>query len=212
MGYNIQMNSLQLMRAYAMFVNGGYFIQPTLIRKIVKNHPDGTEEMILDNTNKERIKNFPKKLDEKIGRTVVNAMKYVTKPGGSARRADIWGYTEAGKTSTTEKLVNGAYSHTIHRNNFLGFTPVSKPAFLLWVTMDEPEYGYIPGVGKKHFGGITAAPVFREIARRSLDYLGIPPDDPFGYPAGDPRHQKDKADWVPEALKLQEMYEKWNNK
>ena len=77
--------------------------------------------------------------------------------------------------------------------------------------MDEPEYGYVAGIGKIHMGGTCAAPVFREIARRSLEYLGIPPDDPYGYPVGDPRYDADKADWAVETRRLQEIYQKWNN-
>jgi len=71
---------------------------------------------------------------------------------------------------------------------------------------------YIPGVGRNSLGGTCAAPVFREIAKRSLEYLGIAPDDPYGYPVGDPRYNAEKADWVKETRLLKEMYEKWNNK
>ena len=88
---------------------------------------------------------------------------------------------------------------------------MTHPAFVLVVTLDEPEYGYEAGIGRKHMGGTCAAPVFREIATRTLEYLGIAPDDPHGYPVGDPRHDPNKADWLPELRQLQEKYEKWNN-
>jgi cell division protein FtsI (penicillin-binding protein 3) len=88
--------------------------------------------------------------------------------------------------------------------------PADDPAFVLIVTMDEPEYGYEPGQGRTHMGGFCCAPVFKEIAQRSLEYLGIAPDDPYGYPPGDPRYNSEKANWLPEIRRLQEMYEKWN--
>ena len=72
--------------------------------------------------------------------------------------------------------------------------------------------GAAPGVGKTHHGGTYIAPVFREIAKRSLEYLGIAPDDPHGYPSGDPRYDPNKADWIADTRVLQEMYQKWNNK
>lgn len=209
-GYNVQMNSMQLVRAYAVFANGGTLVKPTIVKKIVKTHGDGTQEILLDNTSPERIAQFPRVLDPEIVKTIVSAMKYVTKTGGTASRANIWGYTEAGKTSTANKIVNGKYAEKKYCATFVGFAPVTDPTFVLLVCMDEPEYGYAAGIGKLHHGGTCAAPVFREIATRSLAYLGVTPDDPHGYPRGDPRFNAEKADWMPEIRKLQEMYDSWN--
>ena len=209
-GHNVQMTSMQIIRAYAIFANGGYLVEPTLLRKIVKTKSDGTQDVLLDHTSRDVLGTSKRVLSPEIVKTIVSAMKYVTKPGGTASKGDIWGYTEAGKTSTAKKIVNGNYSETKYVATFVGFTPVLNPAFVLLVCMDEPEYGYIPGLGKNHNGGTCTAPVFREIATRALEYLGITPDDPYGYPYGDPRCDKQKADWMPEIRRLQEMYETWN--
>ena len=58
-------------------------------------------------------------------------MRYVTKPGGTAAKADVPGYTEVGKTSTPKKIVNGIYSEYFYCPTFAGFTPVENPAFVL---------------------------------------------------------------------------------
>ena len=92
----------------------------------------------------------------------------------------------------------------------MGFAPVNHPVFVMIVVMDEPECRFIPGVGNNHHGSVAAAPVFKEIGRRTLEYLGIPPDDPGGYPLGDPRYNPDHADWLKETRQLQEIYKKWN--
>jgi len=202
MGHNVQITGLQLVRAYALFANGGYLVKPTLVKKIVR----GDQEIFVNKCSQPPIP----VLDKAIVERVVQSMKYTTKQGGTASRANIWGYTEAGKTGTANKIVNGSYSTTQYCSTFIGFTPVKDPAFVLLVMMDEPEYGYVPGVGKGHHGGICAAPVFREIASRCLEYIGIPPDDPHGYPGGDPRQDPALADWLPEAKQLQEKYESWN--
>jgi cell division protein FtsI (penicillin-binding protein 3) len=207
MGYNLLVNSLQMVKAFATIANGGYAIQPTLVRKIVKTHPDGKQEILLDNT---QPKNNERVLDADIVAEVINAMKFVTKNGGSGRRAEIWGYTEVGKTGTARKIENGAYTDQKHVSSFVGFTPTKDAAFVLLVSINEPECRFIRGVGYNQSASICAAPVFREIARRSLEYLGITPDDPHGYPKGDPRYDPSKADWVAETIQLQEMYEKWN--
>ena len=211
MGHNIQCNAVQLARAYAVFANGGYLVQPTLVRKIVKTQVDGKQEILLDNTRSERKQQFPRIIETEAVTRITTAMKYTTKPGGTARRADVWGFTDAGKTGTGQKVINGRYSDTLYCSSFVGFTPFKDPAFVLVVSMDEPEYGYIPGVGKNHMGGTCSAPVFREIARRSLEYLGVTPDDPHGYPVGDPRYDPEKADWAAETKRLQALYDQWNH-
>ena len=211
MGHNIQNNTVQLARAFAVFANGGTLVEPTLVRKIVRQREDGTEELLLDNSTIEREKKFPHVLDKDIAKQIITAIKYVTKVGGTARRGDILGYTEGGKSGTAQKIVNGTYSQTLYCSTFIGIAPISQPAFVLAVTLDEPQYGYVEGIGKIHMGGTCSSPIFREIGKRTLEYLGIPPDDPFGYQVGDPRHNPEKADWTLETRRLQEMYEKWNN-
>jgi cell division protein FtsI (penicillin-binding protein 3) len=120
------------------------------------------------------------------------------------------GYTEAGKSGTSEKIIEGNYSKQHHVSSFIGFAPAKNPRFVLLVSIDDPEKKFIPGVGKHQLGGICAAPVFREIALRTLQYLGVGPDDPYGYPYGDPRRDPQKADWAMEVRALKELYEKWN--
>lgn len=210
MGHNVQVTTVQLLRAYAILANGGFMVQPTLVRYIVKKDQQGHPIVLVDNTSEERLKSFPRVLESEIVDRVLRSMRFVTKPGGTAIRADVPGYTEVGKTSTPKKIVNGLYSEKLYCPTFGGFTPVKNAAFVIVVTIDEPEYGYIPGIGKNHHGGNCTAHVFREIAKRSLEYLGIPPDDPYGYPYGDPRRDPQKEEWMVETRELQEIYNKWN--
>ncbi len=209
-GHNLLVNSLQLMRSWGVLANGGYDVRPTLVRKVVRTHRDGSEEILLDNTRPERVQAFPRVLEKEIVDEVVSALKYVTKPGGASSKGDIHGYTEVGKTGTTEKIVNGAYSKRDHISTFIGFAPVKNPEFILLIAIDDPEYKYIPGVGRNQLGSKCAAPAFGEIGQRTLQYLGVEPDDPYGYPPGDPRRNEEKADWVQEAKRLKELYQQWN--
>jgi cell division protein FtsI (penicillin-binding protein 3) len=210
-GHNIQVTTLQLLRAYAVLANGGVLVQPTLVRCIVKSDRQGHQSVLLDHTSDGRKKEFPRILDKELADRIVRSMRYVTKLGGTGVKADIPGYTEAGKSSTPKKIVNGAYSEKLYCPTFAGFTPAVSPALVLAVTIDEPEYGYTPGLGKNHHGGNCTALVFREIGRRSLEFLGIPPDDPHGYPYGDPRRDPKKETWMDETRKLQEIYNNWNS-
>jgi len=200
-GYNLLVNSIQLMRAFAIIANGGYVVQPTLVKKIIKEG-----KVIVDHTYKEKRR----VLSAEISRQLVYALKSVTKPGGVGTFADIPGYTEAGKTGTTEKIVGGVYSKTHHFSSFVGFAPAYQPHFLLYVAIDDPEYRFLSGLGRIYFGGRCAAPVFKRIMSRTLQFLGIPPDDPYGYPQDDPRSDQTKADWSEQTHTLQELYKQWN--
>jgi cell division protein FtsI (penicillin-binding protein 3) len=206
-GYNILVNSIQIARAYAIFANGGYAVQPHLVRKIVKTLPDGRRQVLVDNT---KYRATEQVLSRSSVDAIVRGLKYITKEGGTSKRADIMGYTEAGKSGTSEKIINGAYSKVNNTSSFVGFAPVSNPRFVLMVTIDDPEIKFIPGVGKQQLGGVCASPVFREIATKALQYLGVAPDDPYGYPYGDPRRDPKKADWMEEVASLKQLYDAWN--
>ena len=209
-GHNILINSIQMVRAYAAISNGGYLVQPHIVRKIVRKKLDGSSEIIIDRTGAL----MPEKkqvIDSAITERIVHGMKFVTKEGGTSKKADVMGYTEAGKSGTAEKVIAGTYSKQQQISSFLGFVPAKNPRFVLLVSLDDPEIKYIPGVGKQQHGGVCSAPIFRQIAERSLQYLGVEPDDPYGYPSGDPRSDSNKADWMAEVEALKKLYLQWNN-
>jgi cell division protein FtsI (penicillin-binding protein 3) len=209
MGYNILVNSIQVVKAYAILANYGLDVKPTILKKIVRNKKDGTSEIIFDNGKK--LKKNVRVLEKADVAQIINAMKFTTKIGGTAKLGDIKGFTEAGKTGTSEKIINGKYSNNLHITSFIGFAPAKNARFVLLVVIDEPEKKYIPGVGGGWYGGVAAAPVFREIGRRTLEYLGVAPDDPFGYPNLDPRADSKKADWFYEVKLMKKLYDSWNN-
>ncbi len=196
MGHNILANSLQMVRNFALIANGGYDVEPTLVKKIIRTSHDGKKELLLDNSS--RFKQFKRVLEPQVADEMIKTMKYTTKIGGTATRADIEEYTEAGKTGTSEKIVNGSYSKKNHISTFVGFAPAKNARFVLLVAIDEPEFGYIPGVGKNQMGGVCAAPAFSAIGKRTLEYLGVTPDD------------QEKKDFAKEVKELKTLYETWN--
>lgn len=202
MGYNLLATSLQMARAYAIFANGGYLVEPTLVKQIVKG-----DEVVFEHTPKKTLV-----LDPQIAKKVAETMKFTTHFGGTGSRAAVSGYTEAGKTGTAEKIVRGVYSKQRYISSFVGFAPAKSPRFVLIVTIDEAKPIRLEGGLKNYTGGKCAAPVFGRIAGRTLEYIGEPPDDPHGYPVGDPRYDPEKADWVAEVRALKKLYDKWNRR
>ncbi|HEU64768.1 MAG TPA: penicillin-binding protein 2 [Chlamydiae bacterium] len=209
MGYNILANSFQMIRAFSIIANEGKDVTPTILKKIIKN-VDGIEKVLVDNTKSFDFQNRRQILSKSSCRLIKKSMKFITKPGGTSRLADVYGYTDAGKSGTAEKIVNGRYSKDKNISSFIGFVPVENPKFVLMVVVDEPEKKYVPGLGPAQIGGICAGPIFKEIATRSLNYLGVAPDDPFGYPYPDPRSDPTNADWSLEVKYLAELYNHWN--
>lgn len=88
---------------------------------------------------------------------------------GTAKAAQIPGYTIAGKTGTAAKLVGGRYSRSEYNASFVGFMPSRNPSLAIIVVIDSPH-------AKGYYGGTVAAPVFQRIAEASLRHLGIPPN------------------------------------
>lgn len=210
MGYNILINSVQLLRAYAIIANDGMEVKPTLLKKIVKNI-DGEDQVIVDNTINYKFKNRRQILSKESCKIIKTALKYTTKAGGTSPLGDISGYTEGGKSGTAEKNINGEYKKDTNISSFIGFTPAMNPRFVLMVVIDEPQKTYVPGLGNLQYGGVCAAPIFKEIATRALKYLGVAPDDPFGYPYPDPKRNAEKTDWAKEVKNLSDTYKNWNH-
>lgn len=203
-GHNMLASSLQLVRAYSVFANGGYLVDPTLIYKVEKEG-----ELLLDHS-KRTAAQFPQTLSKEIADEILYACKFTTKFGGSANRADIPGYTEAGKTGTAEKVIDGIYSKDRNMSYFIGMAPATDPRFVLLVLIDEPRKEYFPGFGHNQHAGNCAGPAFQAIGKKSLEYLGVARDDPAGYPNGDPRRVREKADFVRENDELLRLLKEWN--
>ena len=138
-GHGITTTLLQLTKAYSIIVNGGYDINPTLIKK-------------KKNEKKEKILN--KDVSEKI---LPILRKIVTTKEGTASLANVDGYEIGGKTGTAEKSSGGGYSKK-KINTFVSVFPTSKPKFVLAVMLDEPKtnenyiYHYRDGSNIKYKG------------------------------------------------------------
>jgi membrane peptidoglycan carboxypeptidase len=87
---------------------------------------------------------------------------------GTGKRAQIPGYTVAGKTGTAKKLLNGSYrGHNDYNVSFVGFVPSRKPVFTIVVVVDSPHK-------VSPYGGVVAAPIFQKIATSALRHYGVP--------------------------------------
>ena len=108
---------------------------------------------------------------------VLRMLEHVARPGGTAWRAQLPGYTMAAKTGTVRKSIGGAYSEHHHVAMIAGLVPGRHPRLAMLVLVDEPQTG-------KYFGGEVAAPVFRRVAWEAVRLLNVPPDAHVSAAAG----------------------------
>jgi cell division protein FtsI (penicillin-binding protein 3) len=159
-GQEVGVTPLQMAVAYSVIANGGSWVKPHVVREM--RAPDGS---VLFQPNADAR---PVLKTETVQR-LRGMMEGVTLHG-TAKKAQVEGYTAAGKTGTAQKIdpKTRAYSPTKFVGSFVGFAPVANPAVVIIVVIDEPQGAY--------HGGDVAAPVFREIAEQILPELSVTPD------------------------------------
>jgi cell division protein FtsI/penicillin-binding protein 2 len=162
-GQEVGATALQLVAAISVIANGGQLMKPYLVHQIQDKHA-------------EVIKKFSPTLVHKVISldTALRLKKILTGvvEEGTGKLAKIEGFSAAGKTGTAQKLeLNGTYSHDKFVASFIGFAPAEDPLVAIVVMVDEPHPAY--------FGGVVAAPVFKNVAGDVLKYIQTnkPPDE-----------------------------------
>lgn len=161
MGHAISATPIQVHSAMSVIANRGILMEPMLAKRLFSS--DGSEFVRFKPKAKRRV------VSTEVAEAVANMLVEVVGEDGTARRAAIENYAVAGKTGTTQKIVDGKYSRQHHVASFSGFFPADNPALVITVVVDEPK---LNGVG---YGGSVAAPAFRDIAESCISYLGIRP-------------------------------------
>lgn len=157
MGYQVGVTPLQMATAVSAVANLGQRVEPRVVRAIYRdNRRFGVQPKIVRRAT-----------SADTAATLTTIMEGVVERG-TARAAQIPGYTIAGKTGTAAKLVGGHYSHSEFNASFVGFLPSRDPAVTIIVVIDSPH-------GAGYTGGVVSAPIFKRIAEPTLRYLGIGP-------------------------------------
>ena len=160
-GHGITTTLIQIVKAYSIIANGGYNIDPTLI----KNKNRNKREKILNDDVSKKILPILRKI--------------VSTKNGTASLANVTGFEVGGKTGTAQKSINGVYTNK-KINSFLSVFPTSKPKFVMAVMLDEPKiskdyiYHYRDGSNIKYKGTPfnTAGWTAVEVTGQILDKIG----------------------------------------
>ncbi len=168
-GQGISATPMQMVMAYAAIANGGFLMHPYVVRRVT--NPKG--DVLLEN----QPHVVRRVISEKASRLLTSMLKEVTNDGGTGMMASVEGFEVAGKTGTAQKadLAHGGYATKKRVGSFIGFVPADDPRLVVLVLVDEPEVNV--------YGGVVAAPVFRNIARGALRHLAVAPQKPDLVPA-----------------------------
>jgi cell division protein FtsI (penicillin-binding protein 3) len=159
-GQGLTATAVQIAAGYGALANGGKFMRPYLVSKVVDS--DGL--VLLEN----KPLMVRRAVSEKAAQQVVAMLETVVEKEGTAPKAHMDDYRVAGKTGTAQKADPVARGYSDKRiASFAGIVPADNPRLVILVVIDEPK--------TNSYGGIVAAPAFKEIAAAVLPYLGVPP-------------------------------------
>lgn len=155
-GQAVSASAIQLVAATSAVANGGLLMKPYLV------------ERMLDSNGQEVQKISPQVVRRVISQTtaasVTRMMEGTITNGGTGLNAALEGIKVAGKTGTAQKADPHGKGYSTKRTaSFVGFVPSDKPLMTILVVIDEPR--------TSPYGGVVAAPVFREVAASTLCYM-----------------------------------------
>lgn len=157
-GYEISVTPIQMLQAVNVIANHGFIVPPRIVKRIHDSERDAVSSV-----------SYQRAISEQTASSVKNILLGVV-ASGTGVTAQIPGYTVYGKTGTAQKYdrTQKRYISTAHVASFAGVVAKENPLFSMIVVIDNPKGRY--------YGSQVAAPVFREVAKKTLRYLRIPPD------------------------------------
>ena len=160
-GQGININSLQMVRAFSILANGGYLINPYIVEKITDNGKTVWEKKV------EKKKILEKKTASVLSEMLVSVTEKSPLHFPKDRIPELSAYRIAAKSGTAQISIGGKYQEGKTIGSVIGFAPVENAKFLILVKLDEPA--------NRPWGSDTAGPIFFNLVRDLLVYYKIPP-------------------------------------
>lgn len=162
-GQTLQATPMQIAASLAAIANGGHMVVPHLVKEVTDNYGNVLESKSVGSVKQVLSPRTAEELRFALERVISD---------GTGKAAYVPGYRLAGKTGTSNKVIDGKIAEGKYIASFAGFAPANNPRLVLLVMIDEPKDDY--------YGGVVAAPVFSAVMRDVLRYLEIPPQEEPG--------------------------------
>lgn len=157
-GQGIAVSALQLITATSAIANKGILMKPYIVQAITDQ-----KGRLIKSFGPRKVR---RAISEKTARMLTRIMQTVISEGGTGVNAALEGYSVSGKTGTAQKIgENGTYASGEYVSSFVGFVPAERPKISVLVVIDESK--------GQHYGSIVAAPTFKKIVQKTLDYMEI---------------------------------------
>ena len=163
-GFNTSM--IQVASAFSSVINGGYYYQPHVVKKIL-NAEGGTVETVNPVLVRQTISN---KTSSMIRQYLYHTMYGTADANGNnptGKKGRVAGYTMGGKTGTAQKVPRSARKYLV---SFIGFAPADNPQVVCYVVVDEPNADSPTTQASSAF----AQEIFKNIMKEAMPYLNIP--------------------------------------
>ncbi|MCL4544934.1 MAG: penicillin-binding protein 2 [Chloroflexi bacterium] len=157
-GQGIAVTPLQMITAVAAIANGGVLPKPM----IVKAYRDGNSMREVPPVMVRRV------ISPETAKTLTGMMIHVVEDN-SLKLSVVPGYKIAGKTGTADLPIATGYNLASTYASMIGFAPAYDPKWLMLIRIDDAPALY---------GGQTASPMFKLVAEKLFNYMGIPPTEP----------------------------------
>ena len=154
-GQSLTITPLQLVRAAAATINGGYLVTPHIGMRLIDANGHIAHEFA------------PPRGEQIIPAEVSDTMRFVLETVvsiGTGQRTYIPGFRVGGKTATSQKLPRGSGKYI---SSIMAFAPADNPAVVALVLVDEPQGTY--------YGGQVTGPIMQILLQNVLPYLGVTP-------------------------------------
>jgi stage V sporulation protein D (sporulation-specific penicillin-binding protein) len=169
-GQTFKVTPIQMITAAAATVNGGYLMQPYIVKQVTDSNGN-----ILEATEPTVVRQVLSNSTSSNMRTLLEDV--VT--NGTGKNAQVRGYRIGGKTGTSESIEQLALlaedDNTTAKDyiaSFIGFAPADNPEIMILLLLDRPSHD----TGIYISGGTMAAPVVGKMLADILPLsLGILP-------------------------------------
>lgn len=161
-GQGFNATALQAINATAAVINGGKLMKPYVVSQIMDN--DG-------NIIKE---NKPQVVRQVISQSTSDWVRQAletTYTEGTAKKAQITGYSFGGKTGTAQQSPRSEQKYAL---SFIAYHSVENPDIMVMTVIYKPRDYDDNG------GAATPVPMLKEIFEKIIDYEAIPPDNDDG--------------------------------
>lgn len=165
-GQNYNVTMIQMAAAFSACVNGGYYYQPHVVKKIMDSS-GGTIKNVEPVLLRTPISTKTSSLIRKYLYNTMYGQPDANGNTATGKGARIAGYAMGGKTGTAEKIPRDKTNYLV---SFIGFAPADHPEVVLYVVVDRPN-------AEKQSSSSFAQEIWKNIMKEALPYLNIYPTE-----------------------------------